>query len=88
MAQMPSKCTARGIWVGLSPSSSSIYVLEPGQFDIDNEVVERANLAVSENIRDVGLRVVSTSREVPTEGWIVSQRKPSGLGWAPDLEGR
>jgi hypothetical protein len=74
--------------VGMSPNSSSIYILEPGQFDNGNTAAERLALTVSEKTRDDFIRVVSTGREAPTDGGFVSQRKPSGLAWAPDPDCR
>jgi hypothetical protein len=86
VAQLPSKGTAHGILVGMSPNSSSIYIPEPGQFDRCSRAAGRSTLAISENTRDGGIRVMSTGREAPTEGGVASQRKPSYVGWAPDLE--
>jgi hypothetical protein len=74
--------------VGLSPNSSSIYILEPGQLDSSNTAAERSALTVSKSTRDDFIRVVSTGRETPTEGGFVSQRKPSALAWAPDPDRR
>ncbi len=79
VAQLPSRGTTRGRLIGMSPNSSSIYILEPGQFDRGDRHAGQSTRAVSENARHDGIRVVSTSRDVPTERVVVSQRQPSGL---------
>lgn len=85
VAQLPSTGTAHML-VGMSPNSSSIYILEPGQFDRGSRAAGRSTLAVSEHTRDDGIRVMSTGMEAPTERGVVSQRKPSCVGEVPDLE--
>jgi hypothetical protein len=68
VAQLPSKGTTQGMLVGMSPNSSSIYILERGQFDSGNIAAERSALIVSENTRDDSIRVVSTGRSRQREG--------------------
>jgi hypothetical protein len=88
VVQLSSKGTTRGMLIGLSPDSSSTHIIEPGQVDVGSRAAERSYIAVSETAGDVGIRVVSRGIEGPTTGGTVSQRKPSGLGQAPDIERR
>lgn len=66
--------------VGMSPGSSSMYVIEPGYFESIRRAAGRTSPTISENARDdITMRVVSTGRETAAEGMPVSQRKRSGV---------